>query len=292
MPTWRSASGPRDARADAVAAAASTGPIPQASVSAPPAPSSSRCVAATTRITRRTLPPGRGSLERVNLEALARIATERHPQWYIARKQDAIRLHMPRSPDGEPSRAARKSGPRRQEVRHVRNDDDPDRGSARGRSPSCRLGLDGLRIVCIDVRPVAAVSLGGSLCRARRLGVLTLEGDRPAADVARRAARLPVVRAASRTLPRARYPRGEELGERARRRDALARARNAEAERLTRKARKNGVRHRRVDGRDRRFPSDPRLAVEVAHEDLLRGPRCQRLRREGRVRTAQRVRER
>ncbi len=50
MPTWRSASGRSAASASAVDAAASTGPMPQASVGAPPAPASSRSVAATTRI--------------------------------------------------------------------------------------------------------------------------------------------------------------------------------------------------------------------------------------------------
>src|SRR5919201_48542 len=59
-PTFTSALGCRNASARAVAAAASTGPSPQASVAAPSAPSSSRSVAATTRITARTLVPRKG----------------------------------------------------------------------------------------------------------------------------------------------------------------------------------------------------------------------------------------
>src|SRR5207253_1705535 len=117
-----------------------TGPIPQVSVSAPVAPSSSRCVAATTRITRRTLPRCRGSLEGVIFGAVAKISYGPASQWYIARN---------RTPFGLPCRGAQ------------------------------------------------MVSLRGP-------------------------------------LPRARDARGEELGERTRRRDALAPPRTAEAERLAR----------------------------------------------------------
>ena len=63
IPTWSTASGRSSVSARAVAAAASTGPIPQASVTAPAAPASSRSVAATTRIIRATVAV---SPERVN----------------------------------------------------------------------------------------------------------------------------------------------------------------------------------------------------------------------------------
>src|SRR5262245_45493441 len=55
MPTWTTAVGRDSAKARAVAAAASTGPIPQTRVAPPLAPASSRSVAATTRITARTV---------------------------------------------------------------------------------------------------------------------------------------------------------------------------------------------------------------------------------------------
>src|SRR5262249_14356947 len=89
-----------------------------------------------------------------------------------------------------------------------------------------------LRRLRTDLRPVRTLSLAGGVRRARRMGVLALEGDGTAADDARRAARLSVVRAAQGALPRLRDAGSEELGERVGGRDALAPARTAAAQRV------------------------------------------------------------